>query len=249
LKGARREFARVERRFQGREAADPLSSWQVFLTLMVIGLVGLLVMAVPGFFRHGPASSFHGHAGALRGGAHGHSLGAHHAPGAHGSGAPATGTRAGASQEIIPADAAHRSALRFLPSPRAVFSVCALYGALGNALVRALHLRVAIAVPIALLSALLVERALVRPLWNLMFRFQGQPSSPLEALLFTEARAVVAFRNGRGMVSVVHDGRMVQLAAELREAEAMLPVRVGERLQIEAIDAARERVTVSLLRR
>jgi hypothetical protein len=42
---------------------------------------------------------------------------------------------------------------------------------------------------------------------------------------------------------------MVQLAAELCEAEAMLPVRVGELLQIEAVDAARERVTVSLLRR
>jgi hypothetical protein len=130
-----------------------------------------------------------------------------------------------------------------------VFSVCALYGALGNALVRAAHLRVAIAVPIALLAALLVERALVRPLWNLMFRFQGQPSSPLEALLFTEARAVVAFRNGRGVVSVVRDGRMVQLAAELCEGEAALPVHVGDRMQIEAVDAARERVTVSLLRR
>ncbi|MGH7294202.1 MAG: hypothetical protein ACRELB_04685, partial [Polyangiaceae bacterium] len=65
--------------------------------------------------------------------------------------------------------------------------------------------------------------------------------------LLAEATAVVPFRNGRGIVSVVRDGRTVQLAATLREDHAALPVKVGDRLRVEDVDAPRERVTVSIL--
>jgi hypothetical protein len=152
-----------------------------------------------------------------------------------------------AGAEVIPADAAPGGLLRFVPSPRAICSVLALYGAFGNALVHAGHLPFATAALVAVLPAMLFEYAAVRPVWNLLFRFQGQPSSPLDALLLSEAQAVVPFRNGRGMVSVVHDGRVVQLAATLREDHAALPVRVGDRLRIEDVDARRERVTVSVV--
>jgi hypothetical protein len=73
-------------------------------------------------------------------------------------------------------------------------------------------------------------------------------STPLDSLLFAEALAVMPFRNGRGLVSTVRDGRSVQLVAELRQDQAMLPVKVGARLRIEDVDASRERVTVSVLR-
>lgn len=188
----------------------------MFLTFMVIGLVGLLVMALPAFARHG----FHGH-GAL-----------HVKPAM--THAPATHAHAHA----------HVGATRFIPSPRLVFSVLALWGAFGNAGVRAFHLTPLVAGLVAVVPALAIERFVVTPLWNLLFRFAGPPSSPLAELVLSEATAVTAFRNGRGIVSLVRDGRAVQLMAQLPPSHAERQVRVGDRLRVEDLDAQRERVTV-----
>jgi hypothetical protein len=125
--------------------------------------------------------------------------------------------------------------------------VCALYGAFGNALVHAAHLATGVAAVLAIPPALLVERLLVRPVWNLLFRFQGDASTPLEQLILSEAQAVVPFRNGRGMITTVRDGRRVQLNARLRPEDATRPVVFGQRLRIEDVDARRERVTVSVI--
>jgi hypothetical protein len=244
----------------------------VFLTLMVIGLVGLVMMAIPAFGRHGHAGGgghgghhlgHGGHGGHAGPGGHqlgtGHGAahaGAGHAVGAHLAVAPAPGAHAlapapasTASQEMLPADAGAPSGwVRLIPSPRAVFSVLALYGAFGNALVQAAHLPVLVAALVALLPTIAVERFAVTPLWNLVFRFQAQPSAPLEELIFDEATAVTPFRNGRGLISVVREGRLVQFAARLRPDQANIPVKVGARMRVEDVDARRERLTVSVLR-
>jgi len=190
---------------------------------MVVGLVGLVMMAIPalGGHRHLGHVQTHGHAPA-----HGASL-AQHGGHAHAHAA--------------------RDGLRFLPSPRALFSIAALYGAFGNALVRAAHLTTTRAALIAIVPALLTEWFLIRPIWNLLFRFQGQASGPLEALILSEAEAVVPFRNGKGIVATVRDGRRVQLQARLADGEAALPVKFGQRLRIEDVDARRECVTVSVI--
>jgi hypothetical protein len=221
----------------------------VFLTLMVIGLVGLVMMALPALGGH-HLPPMHGHAHALGPGA------SHGVTSAHGTAivhAHPTATSApGPTQsQIILATAttapAPHTIRRFIPSPRAVFSVVALYGAFGNALVHAAHFPTATAALIAIGPALLVEWVLIRPVWNLMFRFQSSPSSPLEELIFAEAQAVVPFRNGRGMIATVRDGRRVQLQARLCDQHAALPVAFGQRLRIEDVDARRERVTVSVI--
>lgn len=241
----------------------------MFLTLMVIGLVGLVMMAIPALGRHGhaPSAGHHlghgghgghgGHAGPAHlgsghGAAHagaGHAVGAQSAPagapGAHAL-APAPGA---ASQEMVPADADAPSGwVRLIPSPRAVFSVLALYGAFGNALAQAAHLPLLVAALVATVPTFAVERFAVRPLWNLLFRFQGQPSAPLEELIFDEAVAVTPFRNGRGIISLVREGRLVQFSARLRPDQAALPIKVGERLRVEDVDARQERLTVSVIR-
>jgi len=136
--------------------------------------------------------------------------------------------------------------LRFLLSPRIAFSLLALYGASGNALEHTLHLRPMVTALAAVLPALLVERFAVSPLWNLAFRFQGQPSSSLGALVLEEAKAVTPFRNGRGVVAVVRDGRMVQFSARLVERQSPVQVGVGDRLLVEDVDSGRERLTVSV---
>ena len=197
--------------------------------LLVIGLVWLAAMAIPAFGHH------HG------------ALSGHAAHGAFGHGSPTPGGR-GALQQLLPADVANTSVWRLLPSPRALFSVLALYGAFGNAAVHAFHLPFAIAALAAAAPALLVERLLVRRLWNLVFRLEGPACSPLEQLVLSTAEAVTPFRNGRGLVSTIRDGRRVQLVASLRRDQATLRVSVGDRLLIEDVDAARESVTVSVAR-
>jgi hypothetical protein len=193
----------------------------VFLTLLVVGLVGLGLMAVPAFGGHH-------HLFGVRG--HGHApLAGHHAGSAPGQ-APSAGL-----------------AQRFLPSPRGVFSLLALYGAFGNALMHAAHFGRGSAALIAIAPALAIEWIVVRPIWNLLYRFQGQASGPLEALILSEAEAVVPFRNGRGLVATVRDGRRVQLSARLCEGQSAVPVAFGQRLRIEDVDARRECVTVSVL--
>jgi hypothetical protein len=234
----------------------------VFLTLMILGLTGLVVMALPAFGGHHATHVHSGHGGA------GHALGAGHAPTAHGaagthvaagSGAHGAhgahhlgtgGARAarGPGRDLVPVDPGIPSRFRFVPSPRAICSVLALYGAFGNALVHAAHLTLVLAALIAIVPTLLLERFMVRPVWNLLFRFQGEPSSPMDELILGEARAVVAFRNGRGIVSTVRDGRSVQLAAQLTADQAQEPVNVGDLVRIENVDARRERVVVSVLR-
>jgi hypothetical protein len=203
----------------------------MFLTLMVIGLAGLAVMALPAL-----TGAAHGHGGAPAHGSHAHF-------GARALGlAKGRGAQPGAADEALFA----LTSLRFLLSPRVIFSVLALYGAFGNALVHALHLAPTFAALVAILPTLLVERFAVAPLWNLAFRFQGQPSSPLGALVLEQAKAVTPFRNGRGLVAIVRDGRLVQFSASLAERHASARVSVGDRLLVEDVDAARERLTVSV---
>lgn len=210
---------------------------------MVVGLVGLVAMAVPAFAHGHQALSGHGvgHAGV------GHGIG--HAAAAHGMAhaavAPSAPNVRGALSQLLPADAAQQGLWRLVPSPRRVFSLLALFGAFGNAGTHAFHLSTPVAALGAAVPALLLEWLVLRPLWNVLFRVQAAPCSPLEQLISSEARAVLPFRNGRGMVSAIRDGRSVQLVACLREEQRALPVKVGDRLLIEDVDAAQERVTVS----
>jgi hypothetical protein len=220
----------------------------MFLILMVIGLVGLAMMAIPAFARHGTAPPTQAHAGALGHHAGGGHLPPHGAAQGHAPVRPTTAIDSAVSQEMLPAaDAAPSGIVRWLPSPRAVFTGLALYGAFANALVDAFHRSPLVAALAAVLPTLLVERFVVRPVWNLVFRFQGRPSASLDQLILADAVAVVPFRNGRGIVSTRREGRVVQLAARLCDEQAMLSVKVGDRLRIEEVDARHERVTVSVL--
>ncbi|PTL82271.1 hypothetical protein [Vitiosangium sp. GDMCC 1.1324] len=208
-----------------------------FLIVMCVGLVGLSAMAVPGIFHHGQLGHGGGHSA-------GHSAGhvAHPGHMTHGHGPASPTPHHG---HVVPTSDSGHSLLHFLPEPRLVFSLLALYGAFGNLLVIFLtpHWLAAL---LALVPALLVERFVLAPLWKLASQFQGQPCSPLPGLLMEEAHAVTPFHNGKGMVQVIHDGRSVQLSARLVDGQALLPVRVGDKLRIEEVDAENERVTVSL---
>jgi hypothetical protein len=226
----------------------------MFLIIMVIGLVGLAMMAVPAFARHGTAPPAHGPAhlpvhGPAHAPAHLPAHGPAHAPSAPAH-ADAPARASGPGEEMLPAPSATSSGIaRWVPSPRGIFTALALFGAFGNVFIDAFHLPLLLAALAAVVPTLLVERFAVRPLWNLVFRFQAQPSASLDQLILGEAIAVVPFRNGRGIVSTNREGRIVQLRACLSTDQASQEVRVGDRLRIEDVDAPNERVTVSVLPR
>ena len=210
----------------------------LFIALMVVGLTGLVLMAFPAFGRHAHIGGAHGigHA-AGHGALHGPASGISHA-GAHAAGAHAAQAGSDAATNGL--------AGRFIPSPRMIFSFLTLFGAFGNLFTEQWHMAAPLAGFLALAPAMLIERFAATPLWNMLLSFQAKPCSPLEELVLAEAQAVTPFRNGKGLVSVVRDGRLIQLTAQLPEAQAGMPVRVGDRLLVEDVDAAHERVMVSI---
>jgi hypothetical protein len=203
----------------------------MFLTLMVVGLAGLVAMALPALGRHGAA---------------GHGLHAHGVRGVLHAGTVGKLAPIGAKSTAL-VHAAPSWMTRFLPSPRLVFSTLALYGAFGGVFVAA-HVAFGWAALAALVPTAIVERFAVTPLWRLLFRYQGEPSSPLTEVVMADATAVTAFRNGRGIVSLVRDGRAVQFSARLVDAQVGVPVQVGDRLRVEDVEPERERLTVSILK-
>ena len=227
-----------------------------FLLAMLAGIIGLIMMALPGMQRHGHAGVTPHIAPPTHGQLHlGHGSGVHapgHAlPGVHAGHAmphaatPAAGAvRGSAGVQNAEAPGGFDFA-RLIPSPRAIFSILTLFGAFGYAIVQFVHLW-PIAAVLAFVPAWAVEYFAVRPLWNVMFQFQGKPTTPIEALVACEAKALTPFRNGRGLVSVEHDGRVVQFSARLQDEHANVPIKVGDTLCVEDVDSENQRMLVSV---
>ena len=216
----------------------------IFLILMIAGLFGMALLSIPALGHHGHGSAnLPGHVGhALPSATHiaiGHAHGTGHiAPtGAN----PATHHAANQADNTISAGGA-----RFVPTPRIVFSILAAYGAFGYAGVEAFHLAPLLAAILALVPAVLVERLALTPLWNLLLGFRGEPCTPVTHLIMSEAEAVTPFRNGKGIVRVIHDGRDVQFSAQLTGNHENMPVQVGDKLRVEEVEPDGERVKVSI---
>ena len=189
--------------------------------------------------------------------------GAHEGAGGHGSGGHAhlqhgeSHSHAGHSDDVhlaVHAAAHHaggfKSTLLSLASPRVLFSLLVGFGLTG-AVARPFLGGVAL-LAIAILGAVVFERALVAPLWRFLFRFASNPATTLEGSLLSEARAASGFDdNGQGLVAVEVDGQIVQCLGTLRGDDLALGVRVraGDVLRVEDVDAARSRCTVSYVGR
>ena len=208
---------------------------------LFLGAAGLLIMALQGIGGgHGDHAGGHshdaGHAG--HGGHAGHSV-------HHGSG--------DAHSHAASHAHGHESAIgKFLwgfASPRVWFSVLLGMGLAGRA-TRGFFGDGAMLFVAALGLGLIFEGILVRPLWNLAFKFASKPALMLESCVEDEATAVTSFdRNGQGIISVDLDGHVVQLLATLRADDRALgaAVRAGDRVRIADVDSARNRCTVAVL--
>ena len=230
-----------------------------YLFSLSLGAAGLGVMSLGGVAGHGHHAG-HGSHGALdaaghhasdvslphtgahaHGGVHGV---AHAAHGAHGGVLP-HGARLGAAR----AGARGRASgiLWTLLSPRVLFSFLVGFGATGL-LARGVVGSGALLAALAVAGGVAFEALLVRPLWNLAFRFASAPAMTLESALMDEARAVSRFdADGHGLIAVEVDGQLVQVLGTLCAADraAGVRVRAGDRLRIEDVDETRGRCVVS----
>lgn len=216
----------------------------LYTSTLVLGAAGLGVMALGGVGRHGAASH---HAGGHHVGAH-HAVGHHAATGqhaAHGNGAHHAQTHTAVPTQGGIKAAASRT-LWTLASPRVLFSMLMGFGVSG-VLFRSV-LPEPILAATAVLGAVLFERVIVSPLWSATMRFASEPAATLESSVTDTATAVTSFdANGQGIVALEVDGQVVQVLGTLQSTDRELgvSVRAGERLRIEAVDAERNRCTVS----
>ncbi|HEY4217862.1 MAG TPA: hypothetical protein VGM67_12040 [Gemmatimonadaceae bacterium] len=209
----------------------------LYISSLLLGAVGLGVMAVSGLGHHGHAGRASargpmriGHAG------HGHAGHAGHA-------------NANAANTVSGARNSASNVLWAVASPRYLFSFFLGFGAVGE-LLRPMLGGVLLGVA-AVAGAVLFERLVVSPLWNLSMRFASTPASMLESAVADEATAVTAFdANGQGIVSIEVDGQIVQILATLRRDDRLLGgarIRAGQRVRIEDVDAAKNCCTISLI--
>ena len=205
----------------------------LYITSLLLGVVGLGAMAVTGL--------------GARGGSHGHA--GHAGPGGH-AGHTGHGGPAGHAGHAHNAHAGHGTAGRVLAlmSPRLLFSLALGFGASG------LLLRPMVGEPLliagAVLGAVLFDRVLVSPLWNFSMRFASKPAATLESAVSDEATAVTAFdNNGEGIVSLEVDGQVVQILATLQPNDRLLGtrVRVGQKVRIEEVNTEKNCCTVSIV--
>lgn len=222
----------------------------LYLFSLLLGFVGLAVMAFSGVAGHG------GHVG--HGGHHAGALGSHSA-GAHAGGHPALGHGHAPAHGNAPANPsgghAHASGsgrdvgswfLSFL-SPRVLFGVLIGFGAAGMLLHPLLGGSLLAAAAVA--GGLGFELVALRPVWNLLFRFGSDPALTLESAVTDVATAVTGFnRDGEGVVKIELDGQIVQVLGRLSPADRELGVRVraGDTLVVEEVDAVRNRCIVTL---
>ncbi len=235
----------------------------LYISSLLLGATGLTAMALSGLGSHGHAggSHGHGHAGHLHGGhghaGHGHLGHGHAAPGhaVAGQAAPGHGSASGhavqsahGQHSVAPGHGVASRALWTIASPRFLFSFALGFGATGIIARQALGGVLLAAAAVG--GAVLLERALVTPLWNFIMRFASKPAETLESAVTDEATAVTAFDpNGHGIVSLEVDGQIQQILATLSADDRRLGVHIhaGQRVRIDEVDAERNRCTVSLL--
>jgi hypothetical protein len=204
----------------------------LYISSMLLGVIGLGAMALSGFGHQGHGGHGHGH------GDIGHSHAGHgHAGDAHGGHGHHHDTGHSGS---------HGFSLWALMSPRMLFSLALGFGLAGQTFARMMPGKF-LEMVAAFIGAMAFEALLMRPLWNLIMKFESGPALTLESSVDDEATAVTSFdANGQGIVSLELDGQVVQVLATLTSGDRDLGVRVraGQRVRIEDVNPATNQCTV-----
>jgi len=217
----------------------------LFTFCLTLGFAGLLVMAMSGLgSRHSAGSRHTGR---------GHGLHVHRAA-PHGVKSHPSGTTAGARAARSGRGGQGRVAVRGGPlrwlaplfNPQLLFTLSFGFGLFG--LLLRDHASEGIVMAGAFAGAIIFERAIVTPMWNLVWRFGSNPALTLESGIMDDALAVTAFdANGQGLISLELDGQVVQVLGTLcpEDRAAGIRVRAGDALIVRDVDARRNRCVVS----
>jgi hypothetical protein len=224
----------------------------LYIFSVVLGAAGMAAMAFLGFssshsgVHHGHDTSGHEMHGI---GGHGHSNnaghGVPHASGhSHDAGRMHLTAHTHAAPHSHPSD--WKSHLWTWLSPRVLFNFLVGFGATGLIVERLVG--PVLALPIAVIGGIAFEALVVRPIFNLLFKFESGPAQTLESALMSEGRALTGFdANGNGLISLELGGELVQVLGIQLNADraAGARIRAGDIVRIEEVDSARNRCTVS----
>ena len=198
----------------------------IYSFALALGAAGLAVMGLSGFVH---VAGGH-HAGHTHGGGHA----GHHFAHARGGIRVRGGARGGGARTLWA-----------LLSPRPIFSALIGFGVVGLLLESRLGGVALLALATA--GGLAFEGFVVRPFWNFLFRFESAPAQTLEYSIGDVARAATSFdASGSGLVTLELDGQVVQVLGCLRreDREAGIRVHAGDPVQIDDVDAERNRCTI-----
>lgn len=202
----------------------------IYTTLFLIGLLGLLALALLGA-AHGGHDAAHGHMG--------HAHGGHSAHGHQSHGDAQRGEQGHSPRDL--------SALWALLSPLTLFSLCLGIGATGL-LLKPLHWAMLSTALAAAGGGLAFYGLIVRPLWGLIFQFASTPSRALEGTVAQTAEALTRFdERGRGLVRLTIDGQLVRVLAVLEPEDRAAGALPGEKLLVTAVDGRTNSCRVSRL--
>lgn len=215
----------------------------IYLFSLVLGALGLVAMAAAGLGHHGAHSGndvgdiSHGHAVS-----HGHGGHVSHAGHASHADHGGHGLKDGTQHH---GESGHAWVWQLL-SPRVLFSVLVGLGATG--MLAQPFLGGVLLFLLALAGGVAFEAALVRPVWNFLFRFASVPALTLESSLMDTGTAVTRFdASGSGLIALEVDGQVLQVLATLRPEDRArgVAVRAGDKVLVEEVDGARNRCVVS----
>ncbi len=246
-----------------------MNLYLLFFATGALGMVAMAILGVAGSHGGGHAHSSHGatshsHAGAAHAATHiavvgrgaagariaGAKVGGARVTGAKTSGARASGARGNrGARANAGGRGSFKDALASWLSPRVLFTVALGIGATGLLLEPVLSNEIARAA-LSVAGGLLLEKAIVAPLWELLMRFGSSPARTLESAVLEEAVALTAFdSSGCGLVAITLDGHEMRALARLKPGEGLPPprVRTGDVLIVESVDATRGQCVVSAL--
>lgn len=154
----------------------------------------------------------------------------------------------GHSQAAVPSRLSRNAAwlLQGL-SPIDVMAMAMGAGALGIIGRKVFHNETTAAL-MAVAGAIIIDIAIVRPIFSVLLRFASSPSFGLEGTISQLAEAATAFDNrGRGLIKLTLDGQTSQVLATLEPGELSsgIQVKKGDSLVVLEVDATRNICRVS----
>lgn len=202
----------------------------IFELMLIVGVLGFAAMSLLGAMHGGGVHHGGGHFGGHFGGGHGHGLAGHSAISHSGAHLPAHAHGGAKSAKGVN--------LWYLPSLPDIFTMAVGFGATG--LLIGTAVAGAWVIPLSIAGGIVLNFVIVRPVTNALMLFAAKPTEGLEGSIAATGEALTNFdRGGKGLVRLKLDNQIVQLLAQLDDAEVAngSTVSKGDEVVVTAVDS------------